>query len=139
MKGKLFVLLAAILVASLVLGCAKPPPAPPAAPSPAPSAAPSPAPPSAAPSQLEQIIAKAKEEGEVVISGSNADDYGRVLEGFKEKYPFITIKGMSLNTAKTVNRVMMEVKAGRPTTDVFGTSDDGGSLWHEKALFKNQH
>ncbi len=77
MKNKLFVLLAAILVATLVLGCAAPAPAPPAE-KPAPSSAPAPEKPSAAPapgkptpSQLEQIIAKAKEEGEVVVAGSH--------------------------------------------------------------------
>jgi iron(III) transport system substrate-binding protein len=129
MKTKLFVLLAVILVASLMLGCAQPTPAPTPAPSPAPSPQkPEPAPPPAkpTPSQLEQIIAQAKEEGEVVISGSNAHDYERVLEGFKDKYPFIQLKGMTTNTAKTVNRVMMEAKAGRVSIDVFGTSDDGG-------------
>jgi iron(III) transport system substrate-binding protein len=128
MKSKLFVLLAAILVATLVLGCAAPAPEAPA-PAPAPSPdkpAPAPSPDKPTPSQLEQIIAKAKEEGEVVVAGSHGDEVQRELPGFYEKYPFITVKGMDLNTAKTVNRVAMEVKAGRVGVDIFETSDDGG-------------
>jgi hypothetical protein len=138
MKSKLFVLLAAILVASLVLGCAAPAPAPSPegpAPSPAPSPekpspAPSPAPPGEKPasSELEQIIAKAKEEGEMVVVGSHGDDFATQLEGFKAKYPFITLKGLDLNSTKTVNRAVMEVKAGRVTMDVTEIGENGQYL-----------
>ncbi len=59
------------------------------------------------------------------------------LKGFQKKYPFIAVKGLALNTAKTVNRVMTEVKAGRVTVDVFDTSDDGAyTLAQQGALQK---
>ncbi len=115
MRNKLFVLLAAILVASLVLGCVKPPPPPP-------PEKPTPPPGKPAPDPREQMIAQAKEEGEVVIMGSTA------LKGFQEKYPFITVKGMALNTANTVNRAVMEARAGRVTVDMVEISDEGQYL-----------
>ena len=119
MKSKLFVLLAGIMVVSLVLGCAKPAPAPPTAPSPAPS------PGKPAPDPREQIIAQAKEEGEVVVIGSHADEFNELLEGFKEKYPFIKIMPITVNTVTSINRVMIEVKAGRVRIGVVDVSDDG--------------
>jgi ABC-type Fe3+ transport system substrate-binding protein len=140
MKSKLFVLLAAILVATLVLGCAAPPPeAPPAPPPPAPAPEkpapspekpapspekPAPAPEEPAPDVRAQIIAQAKEEGELVVIGSHGEDMG-LLKGFTDKYPFIEMKGMDMNTTKTVNRVVLEYKAARPSTDVVEVGDDG--------------
>jgi iron(III) transport system substrate-binding protein len=131
MKNKLFVLLAGILVASLVLGCAKP--------ATSPTGTPSPAPPPEKPASdvREQIIAKAKEEGgELVLMGSNLQ-FTLELEGFKEKYPFIKMTGIKLNTAASINRAMMEVKAGRVTVDFVDVSDDGGfTLAREGGLQK---
>jgi iron(III) transport system substrate-binding protein len=45
--------------------------------------------------------------------------------GFTDKYPFIEMKGMDMNTTKTVNRVVLEYKAARPSTDVVEVGDDG--------------
>ncbi len=78
MRNKLFVLLAAILVASLVLGCVKPPPPPP-------PEKPTPPPGKPAPDPREQMIAQAKEEGELIIVGSHGEWFGTRLPGFKEK------------------------------------------------------
>jgi iron(III) transport system substrate-binding protein len=61
----------------------------------------------------------------VIIVGSLADLIMESAKGFKEKYPFITIKGLSLNTVKTVNRVATEVQAGKVTVDMVDTGSDG--------------
>jgi iron(III) transport system substrate-binding protein len=82
------------------------------------------------------MIAQAKEEGELVIVGSHGEWFGTRLPGFQEKYPFIKIGGMDMNTVKTVNRAMMEVGAGRVTMDIFETSDDGGFSLAGEALQK---
>jgi iron(III) transport system substrate-binding protein len=86
---------------------------------------PTPSPEKPAPDPREQIIAQAKEEGEVFVIGSHADEFNELLEGFKSKYPFIQIRPVTLNTVKSVNRVMMEAKAGRVTIDMVDVSDDG--------------
>jgi iron(III) transport system substrate-binding protein len=112
MKRKLFVLLAGILVASLGLGCAQP-------------SAESPSADKSGPSPREQMIAQAKQEGELVIVGSHGDQFATQFKGFMDKYPFITVKGLDLNTTKTVNRAMMEVKAGRVSMDVAEVGADG--------------
>ncbi len=124
MRNKLFVLLAVILVASLVLGCAKP-------------AGEKPSDGEPASSLRDQIIAQAKEEGEIIVVGSKGEDYATKLKGFQEKYPFIKVGGIDLNTAKSVNRAMMEVKAGRVSIDVVEIGDDGlYTLAREGALQK---
>jgi iron(III) transport system substrate-binding protein len=74
------------------------------------------------------MITKAKAEGELVIAGSLADYFMERAEGFKKKYPFIQVKGLSLNTTKTVNRIVAEVQAGRPSIDLEETTDEGGMI-----------
>jgi iron(III) transport system substrate-binding protein len=71
------------------------------------------------------MIAQAKEEGELVIIGSHGEAFATEQKGFLETYPFLTVKGLDQNTVKTVNRVVMESKAGRVTTDVVEVSDEG--------------
>jgi iron(III) transport system substrate-binding protein len=83
------------------------------------------------------MIALAKEEGGSVLTVGSHGDELELLKGFKEKYPFIEVKGLTLNTTKTINRVVTEVKAGRVSIDVFETSDDGAfALYHQDALQK---
>ena len=130
MKRLLFSLLAAMLVASLVLGCGAPAPAPPAPPAPE-----EPAP--VEPDPRAAIIEQAKQEGEVVILGSNGVDFMEKFQGFKDRYPFIEIKGLESGTSKTIGRVVKEVVAGNVTVDLFDTSEDGGfTLEREGALQK---
>jgi iron(III) transport system substrate-binding protein len=83
------------------------------------------------------MIEQAKEEGELVFMGSHAEEFVELLTGFKEEYPFLTLKGIQLNTTKTVNRSVMEVKAGRVTVDLVDIGSDGTyTLAREDALQK---
>jgi iron(III) transport system substrate-binding protein len=118
MNKLLFALLATMLVASLALACAAP------APGPLPTPGPSPAPSPGETDIRAQIIAKAKEEGELVIVGVGADFYGERFKSFIAKYPFIKIKGLKLSPTKTANRIVSEVQAGRTTVDVFTSPED---------------
>lgn len=76
----------------------------------------------------DEMIAKAKKEGQFVIAGSNADNFRDELKGFKKRYPFITIKALTGNTGDTINRVSAEAKAGRLSIDLAATSSDGLEL-----------
>ncbi len=114
-----------MLIASLALSCAAPAP-------------PSPAPPTPGePDPRAAIIEQAKKEGEVVIAGSNADYFMEKAQGFKKKHPFITVKGLSLNTTKVVNRIVTEFSAGRVSVDLVDTAEDRAyMLAQEGALQK---
>jgi iron(III) transport system substrate-binding protein len=69
--------------------------------------------------------------------GSLADYFMERSEEFQKMYPFITIKGLSMNTVKSVNRILTEYQAGRVTIDMFTTSDDAGfTLAQQGALQK---
>ncbi len=76
----------------------------------------------------DQMIEKAKQEGQFVVAGSNADIFRDELKAFRKKYPFITIKAFAANTADTINRVVAEAKAGRLTIDLVAVSSDGLEL-----------
>ncbi len=89
----------------------------------------------ASPASLrERMIAKAKEEGQVVIGGSNADIFQNELKGFHQKYPFITIKAFTANTTDTLNRIAAEANAGRLTIDLAAVSNDGMEFLARKGL-----
>ena len=61
----------------------------------------------------DEMIAKAKKEGALVIAGSRAEDIKTRLPGFQKRYPFIKIKDLDMNTKAVVNRVSLEAKVGR--------------------------
>ncbi len=82
----------------------------------------------------DQMIAKAKKEGTLVLSGSIAEDLKRDLKGFRKRYPFMTIKDIEMNTKDTVNRVSLEAKAGRLTIDWAGISEDGSEIFVRRNL-----
>ena len=82
----------------------------------------------------DQMIAKAKKEGKVVVAGSIADDIKRHLTGFRKKYPFITVKDLEMNTKDTVNRVSLEARAGRLSIDWSGISEDGSEIFVRRGL-----
>ena len=153
MKNKLFVLLAAIMVASLVLGCAKPAPAPAPAPSaPSTPSAPSPekpsAPPSAekpsaekpaapaAPDPRDKIIEAAKKEGKLVVVGGHADLFSTELRGFAKKYPFIELDASLGRTSAVIKRVTEEVQSATVTMDVDELPEDAGILFERKKLLQ---
>ncbi|MDP2645592.1 MAG: extracellular solute-binding protein [Desulfobacterales bacterium] len=76
----------------------------------------------------EEMIAKAKKEGTLVVAGSLAEDIATNLTGFKKMYPFINVRHMEINTKDTINRVVTEAQAGRLSIDWTGTSEDGAEI-----------
>jgi iron(III) transport system substrate-binding protein len=72
----------------------------------------------------EEMVAKAKKEGEVVFMGDVATELKTLLKGFLRKYPFIQLKGIEARSGDTINRVAAETKAGRLSVDVSGMSLD---------------
>jgi iron(III) transport system substrate-binding protein len=76
----------------------------------------------------EQMIARAQQEKEVVVADNQADQFQSALKGFHSRYPFITIKGYKASTSTIVNRVITEGKAGRPSIDLVGVSNDAMDL-----------
>lgn len=91
-------------------------------------------------SMREEMIAKAKKEGTLVLAGSIAEDIKRDLKGFRKRYPFITIKDLEMNTKDTVNRVSLEAKAGRLSIDWAGISEDGSEIFvRQGILAKNTY
>lgn len=77
----------------------------------------------------DEMVAKAKKEGEVVFMGDVATELKTLLKGFFKQYPFIQLKGVDARAGDTINRVSTEAKAGRISIDVSGMSfDDVGSL-----------
>ncbi len=81
---------------------------------------------SRAASLREQMIAQAKKEGTVVLSGSSADNLRDQLKGFRKMYPFLKFKAVPSNTRDTITRVLLEDRAGKSSIDVANVGDDGG-------------
>jgi iron(III) transport system substrate-binding protein len=84
----------------------------------------------------DEMIAKAKKEGEFVVAGSSADNLRDDLKGFSKAYPFISMKAFTANTADSVNRISSEAKAGRLSIDVAATSNDGLELLAKAGLLQ---
>ncbi|MDP2643363.1 MAG: extracellular solute-binding protein, partial [Desulfobacterales bacterium] len=82
----------------------------------------------------EEMIAKAKKEGELVLVGSVVEDIRQGIPTFRKRYPFIKIKAIEMNTKSTVNRVSLEAKAGRLTIDWTDISEDGAELFVRQGL-----
>jgi len=79
---------------------------------------------SASTSLRDEMVAKAKKEGEVVFMGDVATELKTLLKGFFKRYPFIQLKGIEARSGDTINRVAAETKAGRLSVDVSGMSLD---------------
>jgi iron(III) transport system substrate-binding protein len=84
----------------------------------------------------DQMIEKAKKEGEFVVAGSNADTFRDELKGFTKRYPFITLKAFTANTGDTINRVTAEAKAGKLSFDLPAVSSDGLELLSKAGLLE---
>lgn len=81
---------------------------------------------SRAESLREKMIAQAKKEGALVLSGSSADNLRDQLKGFRKLYPFLNFKAVPSNTRDTITRVLLEDRAGKSSIDVANVGDDGG-------------
>ncbi|MGH8546168.1 MAG: ABC transporter substrate-binding protein [Gammaproteobacteria bacterium] len=71
----------------------------------------------------DEMVAKAKKEGEFVIAGSHGREFTQELVGFRKKYPFLKMRGIASRTADTAARVVSESKAGRVSIDVIDIED----------------
>ena len=86
----------------------------------------------------DQMIAKAKKEGQFVVAGSNANVFRDELKGFKKRYPFLTLKAFTGNTGDTINRISAEAKAGKLSIDLAAVSGDGEELLAKANLLVRQ-
>lgn len=84
----------------------------------------------------DEMIAKAKKEGTLVIAGSNANDLRDRLKGFQKAYPFLTVKGVTSNTADTINRVVTESQAGRLSIDLAAVDEVGNEVLAGRELLE---
>lgn len=76
----------------------------------------------ASPSLRDEMIARAKKEGEVVFMGDLATELKTLMKGFSKQYPFIQFKAIDARAEETINRVAAEARAGRLSIDVSGAS-----------------
>ena len=70
----------------------------------------------------DQMIAKAKQEGELVFMGDIASELRNLLKGFKKKYPFIRFKPIEARHSQVINRVALESRVNKLTIDISGMS-----------------
>jgi len=93
--------------------------------------------PAASASLRDEMIAKAKKEGQVVFMGDLADQLKNRLKGFTKKYPFIRFKSLEGRHGQTINRVAAEARVGKLSIDVSGMSlEDVGPLLRLNLLQK---
>lgn len=78
--------------------------------------------PAAAASLRDQMIAKAKKEGQLVFMGDIASELKNLLKGFKKRYPFIRFKSLESRQSQTINRVAIESRVDKLTIDMSGMS-----------------
>ncbi|MGH8546167.1 MAG: hypothetical protein ACREX3_21605 [Gammaproteobacteria bacterium] len=71
----------------------------------------------------DEMLAKAKKEGEFVIAGSHGREFTQELVGFRKKYPFLKMRGIASRGADTAARVVSESKAGKLSIDVMDSDD----------------
>ncbi|MDP2645655.1 MAG: extracellular solute-binding protein [Desulfobacterales bacterium] len=84
----------------------------------------------------DEMVAKAKIEKQLVIGGSNGDEYEKYLVNFRKQYPFITIKPFVSNTADTINRIVAEARVGKATIDLVSVGSDGLKLLYDSNLLQ---
>ena len=75
--------------------------------------------------QSSELLAKAEKEGEVNLYATmSVADFLHFGKAFKEKYPTINLRHISLPSSRQTARVMQEFRAGRVQADVLGNSPD---------------
>jgi len=73
----------------------------------------------------EQMITKAKQEGQLVAAGQQVDFFRNKLKGFHKKYPFLRVKAFKADTSGTLNRTLAEARAGKVSMDLIAVANDG--------------
>lgn len=75
--------------------------------------------------QSQELISKAEREGEVNLYATmSVADFAHLAKAFKEKYPRINLRHISLPSSRQTARVMQEFRAGGVQADVLGNSPD---------------
>ena len=75
--------------------------------------------------QNQDILNKAKKEGEVILySTMSVADFELFGKAFKEKFPSINLRHVSLPSSRQTARVMQEFRAGHVQSDVLGNSPE---------------
>ena len=76
-------------------------------------------------SQSPELVARAEKEGEVLLYATmSVADFAHLAKAFKEKYPRINLRHISLPSSRQTARVMQEFRAGGVQADVLGNSPD---------------
>ncbi|HLY67495.1 MAG TPA: extracellular solute-binding protein [Chloroflexota bacterium] len=86
----------------------------------------------------DQMIAKAKQEGQVVLTGGDAAIIAKELNGFRQKYPFITVKPLAASPPDIVTRVTTESKAGNLSVDVLEIDNDSAEQLVRRDMLDKQ-
>jgi iron(III) transport system substrate-binding protein len=84
------------------------------------------------------MLAKARQEGQVVITGGDAAVIAKELNGFRQKYPFITVKPLAASPPDIVTRVTSESQAGNLTVDVLEIDDSSAEQLARRSLLDKQ-
>lgn len=75
--------------------------------------------------QSQELISRAEKEGEVMLYATmSVADFAHLAKAFKEKYPRINLRHISLPSSRQTARVMQEFRAGGVQADVLGNSPD---------------
>ncbi|MGH7774888.1 MAG: ABC transporter substrate-binding protein [Candidatus Binatia bacterium] len=69
------------------------------------------------------LVERARKEGAVIwYTSMNLEDAKKMVDAFSKKYPFLRIDFFRANSAKLLNRVLTETRAGRYLFDVLALS-----------------
>lgn len=75
--------------------------------------------------QSPDLVGRAEKEGEVNLYATmSVADFSHLAKAFKEKYPRINLRHISLPSSRQTARVMQEFRAGGVQADVLGNSPD---------------
>ena len=78
----------------------------------------------------DELVAAAKKEGTVAVSGTNGNAYREFfVNRFQEAYPGIKVEGVFASTADRQSRLMLERQAGKYTTDIWASA--GGASFFD--------
>ncbi len=76
----------------------------------------------------DDLVAASKDEGSVLIyQNMNTDVWAAVKAGFEEKYPWIEVQTLDLESNEVIERYLSEKGSGRSTGDLLVTS--GPDMW----------
>lgn len=81
-------------------------------------------------------VAKARDEKKVVVyNTTTVPDMQKIVEGFRKRYPFLEVESFRSTGERLIEKILMEVRAGRHLADVYIISGlqmwllrDGGNL-----------